>query len=258
MERNRERAIEITAWVFVICFLLFGFTDTIDTSLPAGSDNPAEADDNMRRIQGGFQELGNVEHDYALTGTEITGDGTHTAITTTSITNAGALTNTGNITVNTDKFIVTAASGNTAIDGTLDVNGVATVAKGSLLASTDAPTTDAMIANKKYIDDQIAFSANTIQDADSATLAENVTYTATSDGFVTAHLIYNNTSNVDIIATVAGDVVQRTTLINNGNDGSLGFSVASGETFIITDSTGTPTTKVIRWRSRGTLSKPTK
>ena len=53
------------------------FTDTIDTSLPAGGDDPREADDNMRRIQGGFQELGNVEHDYSLTGTEITGDGYH-------------------------------------------------------------------------------------------------------------------------------------------------------------------------------------
>ncbi len=111
---------------------------------------------------------------------------------------------------------------------------------------------------KAYIDTQLAFSANTIQDADSATLTLNVTYTATSDGFVTVHAIYTGSSNVDIIATVAGDVVQRTTLINNGNDGSLGFSVASGETFIITDSTGTPTTKVINWRSRGTLSKPTK
>lgn len=66
---------------------------------------------------------------------------------------------TSDITFNTDKFTVAGATGNTviagtcAVTGTLGVTGVATVAKGSLLASSDAPTTDAMIANKKYVDD---------------------------------------------------------------------------------------------------------
>lgn len=66
---------------------------------------------------------------------------------------ASTLKSTGNFTVGANKLVVTAASGNTAIAGTLGVTGVATVAKGSLLASSDAPTTDAMIANKKYVDD---------------------------------------------------------------------------------------------------------
>ncbi len=60
----------------------------------------------------------------------------------------------GDIAINTDKFTVARATGNTAIAGTLGVTGVATVAKGSLSASSDAPTTDAMLSNKKYVDDQ--------------------------------------------------------------------------------------------------------
>lgn len=133
------------------------YTDTIDTSLPQGSDDPAEADDNMRRIQGGFQEILAVEHNADLTGTVITGDGTHTTVTTDSITNAGALANTGNLAVNTDKFTVAAATGNTAVAGTLGVTGVATIGDASLLATSAAPTTDAMIANKLYVDNRRAY-----------------------------------------------------------------------------------------------------
>lgn len=145
------------------CFLIFGFTDTIDTSVPAGSDDPAEADDNMRRIQGGFQELGNVEHDYALTGTAITGDGTHTDITTTSITNAGTLANTGDFAVNTDKFTVAAASGNTLVGGTLDIQGttaVVGVLDEDAMGSDSATNLATQQSIKKYVDDQ-----NVVQNA---------------------------------------------------------------------------------------------
>ncbi len=66
---------------------------------------------------------------------------------------AGTLKSTGDFTVGANKVVVTAANGNTAIAGTLGVTGVATLAKGSLLASSDAPTSAAMISNKKYVDD---------------------------------------------------------------------------------------------------------
>lgn len=69
---------------------------------------------------------------------------------------AGTLKSTGNFTVGANKLTVTAATGNTAIAGTLGVTGVATIAKGSLLASSDAPTTDAMITNKKHVVDTVA------------------------------------------------------------------------------------------------------
>lgn len=67
---------------------------------------------------------------------------------------ASTLGVTGNFAVNTNKFTVEAATGNTVVAGTLGVTGVATVAKGSLSASSDPPTTDPMLANKKYVDDQ--------------------------------------------------------------------------------------------------------
>lgn len=86
----------------------------------------------------------------------------------------GTLGVTGNFAVNTNKFTVAAATGNTvmagtaSVGGTLDVTGaaevtgVATLGDASLLKTTAAPTTDAMIANKKYVDDQDAanFSPN--------------------------------------------------------------------------------------------------
>lgn len=141
------------------------YSDIIDTSLPDGSDDPAEADNNIRRIQGGFQEILAVEHNVDLTGTIITGDGKHTDITTLSIVNAGAFANTGNFTLNTNKFTIDAATGNVVVAGTLDVagaaeiTGVATLGDASLLKTSAAPSTDAMIANKKYVDDKVG-SAN--------------------------------------------------------------------------------------------------
>lgn len=53
------------------------YVNKIDIAKPAGGDDPREADDNMRRIQAGFQEILAVEHNVDLTGTEITGNGYH-------------------------------------------------------------------------------------------------------------------------------------------------------------------------------------
>ena len=47
------------------------FADAYDTATPAGSDDPAEADDNMRRIQDAVQQRENVDHYWPLTGTEV-------------------------------------------------------------------------------------------------------------------------------------------------------------------------------------------
>jgi hypothetical protein len=74
---------------------------------------------------------------------------------------------TGDFAVNTDKFKVIATSGNTTVagtlgvtglatvGGTLGVTGVATLGDTSTLATSAAPASDAQIANKKYVDDQI-------------------------------------------------------------------------------------------------------
>lgn len=195
---NDKKIMFLTAWMLFLSSLFFmAFTDVIDTSLPAGSDDPAEADDNMRRIQGGFQEIGDVEHDYGLTGTEITGDGTHTAITTTSIVNAGTLANTGDVTVNTNKFTITAASGNTLVAGTLDVTGtldvvgVATLGDGSLLAAAAESTdTDRTIADIAYSDGGTA----TVVDSVAAALVKDTVYLTQTAGTIIAW----DTDNVTI------------------------------------------------------------
>ena len=68
-----DRTFNRHALIFLLVCLSFmvGFTDVIDTSLPGGGDDPREADDNMRRIQGGFVESLNVTHHFDLTGTEL-------------------------------------------------------------------------------------------------------------------------------------------------------------------------------------------
>ena len=47
------------------------FNDTFDTAAPDGGDDPAEADNNMRRIQRAVQEREDVDHHWPLTGTEV-------------------------------------------------------------------------------------------------------------------------------------------------------------------------------------------
>jgi hypothetical protein len=62
---------------------------------------------------------------------------------------------TSDFAVNTDKFTVAAATGNTLVAGAFESTGVATLADASATKTTAAPGADAQIANKKYIDDQI-------------------------------------------------------------------------------------------------------
>jgi len=74
-----------------------------------------------------------------------------------ALTIGGVLTGgaSSNIAINTDKFTVAADTGNTAVAGTLGVTGVATLGDTSALATSGAPTADAQIANKKYVDGQV-------------------------------------------------------------------------------------------------------
>jgi hypothetical protein len=72
---------------------------------------------------------------------------------------AGTLGVTGDFAVNTDKFTVVALSGNVTSAGTFEASGLTTIADGSVTKTTAAPTTDGMIPNKKYVDDNVG-SAN--------------------------------------------------------------------------------------------------
>lgn len=74
--------------LLILCtLLLFGFTYTYDTATPAGSDDPAEADDRMREIKAAIQERLTVEHYFELTGTEVSDSNTgrHKDVTCDSI-----------------------------------------------------------------------------------------------------------------------------------------------------------------------------
>lgn len=62
---------------------------------------------------------------------------------------------TSDITFNTNKFTVAGATGNTLVAGTFTSTGVATLGDSSQMATSAAPTVDADLANKKYVDDQI-------------------------------------------------------------------------------------------------------
>lgn len=72
---------------------------------------------------------------------------------------------TGDFAVNTNKFTVAAATGNALVAGTFESTGVATLADASVTKTTAAPSADAQISNKKYVDDQVA--ANQFKSNDS-------------------------------------------------------------------------------------------
>lgn len=59
------------------------FADTFDTNTPPGGGDPAEADDRMRETKGAVQERENVDHQWAMTGTEVSAEdtGEHRKIT---------------------------------------------------------------------------------------------------------------------------------------------------------------------------------
>jgi hypothetical protein len=67
---------------------------------------------------------------------------------------------------------VVLTSGDQTIGGAKTFSGIATLANGSKLATSAAPTTDPMIANKKYVDDSIpgAFSPASYSGEESCTL----------------------------------------------------------------------------------------
>ena len=176
---------------------------------------------------------------------------------------------TSDITWATNKFTVAGATGNTLVAGTLDVTGVATVGDGSLTKTSAAPSTDAMIANKKYVDDQIAayiasevtLSAYATTDSDNAAMVEDHAYLATSDGFVYAVGQGNDAQDMQgyIDGTSnpagAGELVAATNARSTNDFISVNFAVASGEYFEITSNLSVAAA-TIYWRSMGTLSKP--
>ena len=182
----------LVLWVAVIVYATT-FSDTYDTATPAGSDDPAEADDRMREIKGAVQERENVDHYWPLTGTEVSDadSGEHRKIlfhapiaaTPTVAADHGdlrikdvsskaelhwtdedeneiQLTSKGNNLANDTYLTGTDAAGTGSVNlikaGT---NDLATLPDSAEMASNAAPVEDEAIANKKYVDDNVG-SAN--------------------------------------------------------------------------------------------------
>ena len=113
MKKNKFEIGNFLVWSTIICFwmiLLMGaLTNTYDTSTPAGTDNPRDADDRMREIKAAIQERMNDhngeadegDHYWDLTGTEVsdTDTGEHRKITLREMSgNPDALTSYATIT----------------------------------------------------------------------------------------------------------------------------------------------------------------
>lgn len=137
---------------------------------------------------------------------------------------------TSDITINTNKFTVAGATGNTAVAGTLGVTGVATLGDTSALATSGAPAADAQIANKKYVDDSTKHydsgSWAACSAATTATITHNlgtqlvhvtVLFSTAADGTNSVVLTFNNNSSgcqgVQVQQMAANSVV-----VQFGND----------------------------------------
>lgn len=191
----------IIAWqVILTCLFLLGWTYTLKTNTPAGTDDPTEADDRMREIKAAlierldktlyFYPSATSTYDAADTGknrfviirdaNDISSvDDNEFVIQTKEVggikelhlmdedENEFQLTSAGTLNIVEADLLGTLTNNTyfTTIDqaGTGTVNlikanasDVAVIPDGSELATSGAPTADADIANKKYVDDQLA------------------------------------------------------------------------------------------------------
>lgn len=231
------------------------FTNTIDTTTPAGTDAPSVIDNRIREAKAGWQERLNVDHVFHLTGTQVSDAnvGEHRIITFSgpkntpstvankmflygkdvdSLIEAHILDESGNeIQVTSLGEILFASlskiANNTAFSavdfagtGTVDlikadVNDVAVLVDDSQTETNAAPTFTKSLTNKKYVDDQIA------------AIPESA---------------FAAWTNVDSLgAAMVKDSVYQPT-----SDGFITFSVDSigGGTFGYTDSSNPPATRV--------------
>ena len=184
------------------------FSKTYDTASPAGSDDPAEADDRMREIKAAVQERENVDHFWPLTGTEVSDAdaGEHRKVlfhapiasTPTVAENHGdlrlkdvgskaelhftdedenelQLTSKGNNLAN-DAFLTGTDNAGTGSVNLIKAgtNDLATLPDSAEMASSAAPVEDESIANKKYVDDSAAMFPATYAGEESITFANGL------------------------------------------------------------------------------------
>ena len=285
-----------------------GWTNTLSTITPAGSDSPSTLDDRIKEAKAAIVERLAIDHYMPLTGSSQTdtAGGQHSKVTLRAVTKPTAPA--GTIIIygktdgdgNTEFYIVDVAGNekqiikagkinlaltdiaNDLINGTKilllnevylrakDQAGTGTVnlikanssnkpvlPDASQLATSGAPTLDADISNKKYVDDQLvtrAFGALQILDSDGALLADAVIYLAGSDGVVTwdddvgsGNIIYGEVGTTNPPTTRVAYFFNQS--LNTRWD-SRSFEVAAGEYWKITQN-GVSASKIY-WRPRGT------
>ena len=254
------------------------FSDIIDTALPDGADDPAEADNNMRRIQGGFQELMDVDHLFAKTGTEISDaeSGEHRKITVRTLTavQVAALSATKaylyrlvtdgelyfkDASNNTIKLSVGGIlnslnlTGDQTVVGDKIFGGVIVLGDTSALGTSAAPVEDEGIANKKYVDDNKPIGDNpTLNDSESNAMLVAHAYLTQTAGFVGVTR-FNQSSVVRVsgyVGTTTDPAGAGLLVANDRDDGAddesgLNFFVAKGKYFEIVHSGGG--TSTINW-----------
>jgi len=269
---------------------LFGtsFSYTYDTATPAGTDAPSVIDDRIREAKAATQERLNVDHYFALTGTQVSNAaaGEHRQIsfyapisTPTYAANKGFLymkdasdvvelhwldesdnevqitsggeilyTSVGDVANDTYITAVDNAGTGTASLIKADVNDAAVLPDDARLATNAAPDEDEEIANKKYVDDQVAavgWGDWTTTDSDSESFAVNHSYKVTSDGFVvgyftTGRVIENLTFYTDS-SNPPTTAVYRIGIYANNDVGGFCVPVKEDEYWKIAISNGTLT-----------------
>jgi len=156
-------------------------------------------------------------------------------------------------------------TGTQTIAGAKTFSDIATLADSSQLATSAAPTSDADITNKKYVDDQIAANASALYqgvsnlDSEGNAMRKAHAYLAQVDGYVSAKSSIDD--NEHLLGYIddtndpagAGTVIQDEEADDQTSTKSIYFAVPAGWYFeIITDAV----VATILWQSIGTDSKP--
>ncbi len=132
---------------------------------------------------------------------------------------------------------------------------------GAVFSTSAAPTADASVSNKKYVDDNtdFGFSAYTTQDSESNTLLKAHAYKAQTDGMVIVFDTLLSGEDFKGFVGATNDPAGAGTQVMISGDGASAtytgtFFVQKDAFFeVTTDQSGNPS---IRWMSIGTLSKP--
>ncbi|KKN74430.1 hypothetical protein LCGC14_0390500 [marine sediment metagenome] len=152
------------------------FADTYDKATPAGSDDPAEADDRMRETKAAVQERENVDHYWPLTGTEVSNvdSGEHRKVTLRTGSAPTAVADKGFVYAKDvsgkaelfyrdedgDEIQITTGGilNSLNLTGVQTAAGVKTFSSIPVLPASD-PTADNQASRKKFVVDQIAAGA---------------------------------------------------------------------------------------------------